>query len=182
MAKKKPDQSDNQLKIVGVTMSRSASVADIARGAAPRLNVTIEVENPGDTPFYVWTDCRARKYDAATPLLSIQLAEPADTLPPNIKLLSDHPRTPTQITVNGKSNAKIKLLLPGTTRRLTPGQGLGKSFVDAPIGPIDRVEIAVQYATEPIQHKAGEAPADFRTRLRAHGDVAQATIVPTEGN
>jgi hypothetical protein len=172
--------SEQQLKIVGVAITRVASVADIARGTAPRLNVTVEVENLGDTQLYVWTDCRARTYDAATHVLSLQLAEPTIVLPPHIKLLSDHPRKPIDVAVDGKTSARIKLQLPGTTRRLTPGQGIGRSFTDDPIGPIDRVDIAVQYGTEPVQTRVGEATTDFRARLRAYGSVAHASVAPTE--
>jgi hypothetical protein len=181
MSKKRPKMSDKPLKIIGITISRASTVSDIARGAPPRLNLAVEVENQGDRPLHVWADCRARKYDASTHVLSLQLAEPVLTLPPHIKMLSDHPRLPTQVAVNAKSRFTIKLQLPGTVRRLTPGQGLGRSFTDDPIGPIDQVEIAVQFATAPIQYLGREAPADFRTRLRAHGDVVRATITPTAG-
>jgi hypothetical protein len=171
--------NDKPLKIIGITIGRVALVSDMARGAPPRMNLAIEVENQGDRPLHVWTDCRARKYDASTHVLALELAELVRTLPPHIKMLSDHPRLPMQVAVNAKSRYTIKLQLPGTVRRLTPGQGLGRSFVDEPIGPIDRVEIAVQYATEPIQYQPREAPADFRKRLRAHGDIVRASITPT---
>jgi hypothetical protein len=171
--------NDKPLKIIGITIGRVALVSDVARGAPPRLNLAIEVENQGDTQLHVWADCRGRKYDASTHVLTLQFAELVSTLPPYIKMLSDHPRLPMQVVVNAKSRYTIKLQLPGTVRRLTPGQGLGRSFVDEPIGPIDQVEIAVQYATEPIQYQRGEAPADFRKRLRAHGDIVRASITPT---
>lgn len=182
MSKKRPKKmNDAQLKVVGITIGRSASVSEIARGIPPRLNLTVEVENQGDSPLFVWADCRGRKYEAATHTLSLQLAEPVITLPPHIKIISDHPRLPIQTPVEARSLGRIKLQIPGTVRRLTPGQGLGRSFVDDPIGPIDRVEIAIQYAPEAIQYQLGEAAPDFRARLRAHGDVVRATITPTAG-
>jgi hypothetical protein len=171
--------SESPLKVVGISLSRSASVSDVARGAPPRLNLAVSVSNSGSAPLSVWAVCRARQYDASTHVLSVQLAEPPDTLPSNIKMISDHPRVPAQVTVAAKASATIKLQLPGSTRRLTPGQGLGRSFVDDPIGPIDRVDIVIQYATQPISAQAGEAPADFRKRLRAHGEVVRASIAPT---
>ena len=173
--------SEQHLKIVGVSISRAASVADVARGAAPRMNVTVEVRNLSAKQLHVWTECRARSYDAASHVLTIRLAERVAPLPPHIKLISDHPRTPAQIAVAGKAGARIQLHLAGTIRRLTPGQGIGRSFVDDPIGPVDQVDISVQYGAEPIQYAAGESPADFRARLRAHGQVAQATVAPAEG-
>jgi len=182
MSKKRPKKmSDAQLKVVGIAIGRSASVSEIARGTPPRLNLTVEVENQGDSPLFVWADCRARKYESATHTLSVQLAEPIITLPPHIKIISDHPRLPVQVAVEARSRGKIKLQIPGTVRRLTPGQGLGRSFVDEPMGPVDRVEIAIQYATETIQYQLGEAAPDFRKRLRAHGNVVRATITPTAG-
>jgi hypothetical protein len=170
--------ADQPLRVVGITIGRSASVSDVARGIPPRLNLTVEVENQGQSPLFVWAECRARSYDASKHVLTVQLAEPVIERPPHIKIISDHPRVPTQVEVEAKSRTKIKLRLPGTVRRLTPGQGLGRSFVDEPVGPIDRVEIRLQYATEPIQNQPGEVSTDLRKRLKAHGDVLQASIEP----
>jgi len=179
MSKKKPIASDKPLKILSTGISRSASVSDVARGAPPRLDLTVEVENPSDQPLHVWTDQRAYNYDPTTHVLSVQLAEPEDTLPPNITMLSDHPRVPTQIVVNPKGRAKINLQIPGIIRRLTPGQGAGRSFVEEPIGQVDRVDLQIQHSTEAVQYERGKSGADFRKRLRGHGEVVRATVTPT---
>lgn len=178
MIKKRSDMSA-KLKILSVTIARPSSVADVARGAPPRLNLTIEVENTSNEPLYVWTDLRRYDYDPSTHVVSVQLAEIPRDLPPHIKMISDHPREPIQVVVKPKGHMTIKVQLPGSVRRLTPGKGLGKSFAEIPIGQIDRVEVTIQHAVEPIKLQPGEAPANFRKRLCEHGDVAQATIPPT---
>jgi len=178
-SKKKTNVPDKPLKIVGTSISRTPSVSDLARGTPPRIDLSIDVDNPGGQPLHVWTQQRAYSYDASTHVLSVQLAEPEDTLPPNITMLSDHPRVPAQVVVNPKSSAKINLQVPSAIRRLTPGQGVGRSFVEEPIGQIDRVDLQIQHATQPVQYERGESGADFRKRLLAHGDVARATITPT---
>jgi hypothetical protein len=109
----------------------------------------------------------------------VQLAEPVVSLPPNIKMISNHVHTPRQAVVESKSRATIEVRVPASTRRLTPGQGLGRTWVEDPIGQIDRVEINIQYAATPAEYRVGEDPSDFRERLRAHGDVLTAEITPT---
>ena len=94
-------------------------------------------------------------------------------------MISDHPRTPVQVVVDTEA-------APGLTcrfRQLSGAvfrEGLGMSFLEEPIGQIDRVDLHVQYAGEPIALPVGESPAEHRKRLQAHGQVVRTTITPTE--
>jgi hypothetical protein len=170
------------LKIVGTMIHSPVPVAEAQaeRGVQEQLQVSIEVENPNDKPLHVWASRRAYDYDASTHVLSIHLAETPPALPPGIQMLSDHPRTPVQVAVNPKSRATIKVPIPATIRRRVPGAGLGMSFVEEPIGQIDKVDLQVQYADEPARHIPKESPIQHRKRLMKHGQVAVATITPTK--
>jgi hypothetical protein len=179
ISKKRVNVSAEQLKVAGIGVKRTATVSEVARGAPPRLNLTVEVENPANVSIYVWASVRAFDYDPATHVLSVHLEERTRELPKGIKVISEHPRTPTQVEVQPKSRATINVVLPGSVRRLTPGRGLNRSFEEDPVGPIDQVDINVQYGTERIDYQRGENPSHFRQRLRAHGDVVQAKITPT---
>jgi hypothetical protein len=174
--------SDKPLKIVSVAISRTASVSAAARGAPPPLDLTVEVENLNDSTLYVWRSEKGYAYDASTRVLSVQLAEPTGSERPDVKILSDHPRTPIQVRVSAKSRTKIEVQIPPNVTRVVPGKGPDPSvvdIVDEPIGKVERVDLRVQYATEPIDYRRGEAPSGFRKRLAAHGDVVQASITPT---
>jgi hypothetical protein len=172
-----------QLKIVGTEIRRSTPVLE-ANAKAPgtvseRLHVSFEVENPSDKPLHVWATRRAYDYDASTHQLTLYLTDHTPDLPPGIEMISDHPRTPAQVVVDPGSRATVDVLVPSVIRRRVPGQGLGMQFVEEPIGHIERVNLHVQYASEPIQHRVGDSPAEHRKRLMAHGQVVRATITPT---
>jgi hypothetical protein len=153
--------------------------AEAGRGVQEPL-LSIEVENPSDKPVHVWASRRAYDYDAATHVLTLYLTEHTPPPPPAIKMISDHPRNPVQVEVKPKSRATIDVQVPGVIRRRVPGKGLGMAFVEEPIEQVERVDIHIQYADEPIRHIVDESPADHRTRLRAHGRVVQTTLTPTE--
>jgi hypothetical protein len=172
--KEKSNMSDKSLKILGVSIRRAPPATETA---PPILNLGVDVENPSDRPLHVWASCKEYAYDPATRVLSVDLAEPIRQLPPYIKMISDHPRAPLQVVVNPKSRATIKVMVPAKVNR--PGPAGGPAWVEDPIGQIDRVQLRVQDATEPIQHRAGESPTDFRQRLLEHGEVVQAEITPT---
>jgi hypothetical protein len=181
MSKKQSKQS-KQLKIMGATIQRPAPVyeAEAARGVQEQLRLAVEVENPSDKPLHVWASRRAYDYDATTHVLTLYLTEHTPELPPGITIISNHPRTPVQVEVGAKSRATLDVAVPTIIRRRVPGEGLGMSFVEEPIGPIDRVDLHIQSASERVEYLVGESPAEYRARLRTHGDVVQATITPTE--
>jgi hypothetical protein len=177
MSKKKPGSGG--LKVIGIAIHRRTSVKEGTLGTLLRLELSVEVENSSDHPLYVWATPKSHAYDAATHVLSVGLAEPTQELPPHIKMLSDHPRSPTLVVVNAGSRAKIKVDAPATVRGPSSVEGL--AWEDKPIGQIDRVDLRVQYAPAAIHYRSGESASDFRTRLRQHGDVVQAVITPTTG-
>jgi len=154
-------------------------VAATTGGAPGQMQVSVEVANPNDEPLHVWSSQRAYDYDAATHKLTLYLTDHTPPLPPGIQMLSDHPRTPVLVEVGARSRNTLEVLIPTTIRRRVPGTGLGMSFVEEPIGPIDQVELHIQSSTEPLQHRAKENPPEHRQRLLEHGDVVQATIIPT---
>lgn len=173
--------SDKPLKIVGTEIRRPppAAKAETAYGVQERLHLSVQVDNPTDKPLHVWSSRRAYDYDAATHVLSIYLTEHTPPLPPGIRMISDHPRTPTLVLVNAKSRGTLDVPVPLTIRRRVPGEGLGMHFVEEPIGQIDKVDLHIQYATEPLQDRPKEDPTEHHKRLQAHGQVVQATITPT---
>lgn len=174
--------TDKTLKVVSVQIGRPLPVAEAeaARGVQGRLQLSVQVDNPTDKPLHVWSSRRAYDYDAATHVLSIYLTEHTPPLPPGIKMISDHPRTPTLVVVDAKSRGTLEVPVPTSIRRRVPGTGLGMSFVEEPIRQIDRVELHIQYAAEPLQERPGESTVEHRKRLQAHGQVVQATITSTE--
>ncbi len=174
--------TEKQLKILGTAIRRPVPVseAEAARGVHEQLHLAVEVENPGDKPLHVWASRRAYDYDTTTHVLTLYLTEHTPELPPGIKMISNHPRTPKQVVVNARSSATIDVPVPAVMRRRIPGQGFGMAFVEEPIVQIDRVDLHIQSASEPIPCLDKENPVEHRKRLRAHGDVIRATITPTE--
>jgi len=169
------------LKIMGATFRGAlpAHGAEAGHGIQEPVNLAVEVENPGDKPLHVWASRRAYDYDATTHVLTLYLTEHTPELPPGIKMISNHPRTPTQVVIDAKGRTTIDVPVPAIIRRRVPGEGLGMSFVEEPIGQIDRVELHIQSADEPIEPLDKESPTEHRKRLREHGDVIRATITPT---
>jgi hypothetical protein len=169
-------------KVIGISVAHPTSRFEaeaVEGGKEGALQLSIEIENPNDDPIHVWASRRSYEYDAATHVLTLHLAETAENLPPGIQIISQHPRTPVQVAVNGKSRVRIKVPVPAVFRRRVPSRGLGMSFVEEPIRQIDRVVVHMQHANEPIKSRVGESPSEFRQRLKAHGDVVRAEIVPT---
>lgn len=174
--------SKKPLKIAGAAIRRPPQVREaLAAGeAAEPMQLAVAVENPGDKPLHVWASRRHYDYDPASRVLTVYLTEHTPSPPPGIKIISDHPRTPAQVMVDAKGRATLDVIVPATIRRAVPGTGLGLKFVEEPIGPVDRVDLHIQSATEPIEPKSGESPEQHRNRLRQHGEVARANITPTE--
>lgn len=172
--------SEKQLKILGTVIHRPTTVTEAAHGAQKLAELFVEVENPNDKPLHVWASILAYDYDASTHVLSLYLTEHTPDLPPGIEMISNHPRTPVLVVINAKSLAKIKLPLPAINRRRVPGEGLGMAFVEEPIEQIERIDLHVQYADEPLPHLPKENPIEHRERLRAHGQVVRANITPTK--
>jgi hypothetical protein len=170
---------NKQLKIVSAAIGRPTPVAKAARGVPERMQMSVEVENPSNKALHVWASRRAYDYDASTHVLTMYLTEHTPELPPGIKMISDHPRTPVQVVVNPKSRITLKVPVPPIIRRRVPGEGLGMSFVEEPIREIKRIDLHIQCATEPIRYHVGESPAEHRERLRAHGQVVRDKITPT---
>ncbi|MGA2420374.1 MAG: hypothetical protein ABSG69_09835 [Candidatus Acidiferrum sp.] len=179
MAKKQPNSSGTSLRVIAVSIKRPASVPTTSRDGLANLELSIEVENVSAKALYVWTSRRSYSYNNLTNVLTVYLAEPEEQLPANIKMLSDHAHTPAQAAVDARSRVTIEVAVPASTRRFTPGKGLGQSFVEDPIGQIAQVEIHLQFAVVPIKSRVGENPSDYRKRLRAHGEVVTAEVTPT---
>lgn len=166
----------NQLKLVGVQLGRPLPSNLAASDSAAWLNVVVEVENTGTKPLHVWASHRAYDYDPSSHVLTVHLTETALALPPNIVLISDHPRVPDQIELAANSRAKIRVRLPPFVRRSSPD---GKGWFEDPIGDVAKVDIGVQYANTPFESPhPGEFTAAYRARMQAHGDVTQARITP----
>lgn len=142
-------------------------------------HIGVEVDNTSDSPLFVWASRRHYDYDPETKVLSLWLTEHVPPPPPGIRIISDHPRTPAQVQVGAGGRAVIDVPVPHVIRRRVPGSGgLGMSFTEERIGQIDRVDLHVQYADEPLPAAGGMDPAQHRQRLRDHGDVVQASIRP----
>jgi hypothetical protein len=171
----------DQLQILGVRVQPATAVSeeDAAHHVQERLHVLVDVENSSQATLHVWSARRAFEYDATTHVLTLHLAEAEPKLPPDIVLISDHPRVPSQVTVEAGARATIDVPVPTTVRRRVPGEGLGMSFVEEPIRQIDQVALHVQFADVPFQQVVGESPSDHRDRLRAHGHVVRTTLKPT---
>jgi hypothetical protein len=169
----------DEIQIRAVSLRPPAAVpeSDADQGQRERLVVAVEVKSTADRPLHVWTSRRAYDYDAATKTLVVSMA---DTAAPSsdVELISDHPRVPRQTTVAPGAEATLEVPVPTTIRRRGPSQGLGMGFVEEPVGPIDHVELHIQYADVPFQAIVGEAPRSQRERLRSHGAIASATLTP----
>jgi hypothetical protein len=167
-----------ELRIVGAEMSEAPAAARVAP-RLPEHTVAVEVENRGSQPVYVWASRRAYEYDPSTRVLTLYLTDHKPGPPPDIVMISNHPRTPAQVAVAPGGRARIDVQVPAVIRRRVPATGLGMSFVEEPIGPVDRIDAHVQYASEPFENRVGERPEEHQQRLRAHGQVTRATITPT---
>ena len=170
---------------VGPTMRPDTALARYPGAAPPAAapdghqHVGIEVENPNDAPLYVWATRQHYEYDPDTKVLSLWLTERTPPLPPGIRMISDHPRTPAQVEVGAQGRAVIDVPVPHVIRRRIPdGGGLGMSFTEERISQIDRVDLHVQYADAPLPTPEGMDPARHRQRLLGHGDVVSESITP----
>jgi hypothetical protein len=172
-------QSASGLRVNAVKVNRAATAAEMARGAPPRLNLAVEVDNPGPTPLHAWSSMRGYDYDESTHTLTVHLSDASRPEVPGFRIISHHPRPPVQVEVSPGGKGTLEVSIPGSVRRLTPGRGLGQSFEEVPIGQVDRVDINVQHATEPIAARSGESADQFQERLRTHGVVARVSVKPT---
>ena len=169
---------NRELRIVGMETQEPVAATGPA-GTVQEKRFVVEVENPGNEPLHVWASRRGYDYDAGTRVLTVYLTDQIPGPPPGIKMISSHPRTPAQVVVEPGRRARIEVRVPAAVRRRLPGTGMGMSFVEEPIGPVDRLDLHIQYASEPLQSLAGESPAAHQQRLRAHGQVMRTTITPT---
>ena len=118
----------------------AATTHSPAREAAPGapvqnqepIQLSMEVQNPGDSSLFVWTSRRAYDYDASTHVLTLYLTEQTPPLPPGIVMISNHPRTPWARTPWARTPwARTGRADPGfvsrmNARRLTwPDRGVG---------------------------------------------------------
>lgn len=181
--------SKKQLKIISakINQQKPAPEALKARAEAPdvlppvpeRRELSVAVENPSDRPLHVWASRRGYDYDPATQVLTVYLTDQTPPPPPGIEMISNHPRSPRQVVVPPGSQATVNVAVPSLIRRRVPGEGLGMSFVEEPIGPIAKVDLHIQFDNEPIQSRPGESPQEHRKRLDEQGQVVRATITPT---
>lgn len=169
---------DLRISAVRVRPATAVSQDDADRGLRERLQLEVEVQADATKPLHVWTSRSAYDYDAATKTLTVYLAEPGTVHNPDIELISDHPRVPSQTTVAPGDKAILDVPIPTTIRRAVPSGGLGLGFVEEPIGSIEHVEVHVQYADVPFQHVVGETPDSHRKRLQSHGRTTSATLTP----
>ena len=143
-------------------------------------HVGVEVDNPNDTPLHVWASRRHYDYDPDAKVLTLWLTEHVPPLPPGIRMISDHPRTPAQVEVGARGRAIIDVPVPHVIRRRVPGSGgLGMSMSEERIGQINRVDLHVQYADEPMPMPNGMDAAQHRQRLLDHGDVVHESVTPS---
>ncbi len=179
-----PNQPSKPVKIAGVVIRRPTPPAEAAPLApAPQrepIHLAVEVQNPNNSPLYVWASRRAYDYDPATHVLTLYLTEHTPPLPPGIVLISNHPRMPDLVQVQANGSTTLDLSVPPVIRRLVPGTGLGTSFVEEPIDQIDRVELHIQSSTQPLEDLGQVSPEEHRERLLTHGQVTQKTIKPTK--
>lgn len=170
----------NPLNITAARIRRPPPRARAAGEPGEALHIAVEVDNPGDQTLHVWVTRRAYEYDPASGALTVYLTEHTPPPPPGIEMISNHPRTPLQVPVEAHARATLDVLVPSTIRRRLPNPGLGIAFVEEPIGPVAHIALHIQAATEPIGPIRDEKPDQYRERLCRHGEVARATITPTE--
>src|ERR1700729_3804155 len=102
----------NPLKLVAVRIQRPASEAIAAVGAKARITLTVDVENTTNAPLHVWESPRGYDYDAGTKVLTVHMSEQPLVLPPQIIMISDHPRAPRQVEVPAKGRSTISAQIP----------------------------------------------------------------------
>jgi hypothetical protein len=161
-----------RLKIVGVQVRPPSA----ATGVEGWMGLIVEVENTGATPVYVWASHRGYDYEPTSKTLTIYMAERPLVIPSCMILISEHPRPPSQVQVDSKGRAKIRLRFPPVVRQPAPD---GRGWVERPFGEIANVDIQVQYADKPFdQPTAQERAQEYRARLQAQGHVVHAHLAP----
>jgi hypothetical protein len=159
------------IKISGVALRPPSTARKAAGPGKPHAHLAFDVANSSDKQVHVWATRRAYDYDPDTRVLTLYLTEHTPPLPPGIKMLSDHPRNPTQVPVPAKGRATIEVPVPDVIRKRTEGKGLGMSFVEVPITQVDRVDLHVQFGPLLRPVEKDEGPDRHRARLRANGEV-----------
>jgi len=171
-----------KLKITSATIRPAdpGTATETAEDAPAQHGIAVDIDNPNDTPLHVWASPRGYDFNSETRVLTLYLTDNQPDPPADIKMISSHPRTPSQLVVDANGKATIDVQVPKTIRRRVAGEGLSLSFVEEPIEQIDRIDIHIQSAFEPMQYVVDESPEDHHKRLRAHGDVVKTTITPTQ--
>lgn len=172
------EMAKKQLKINSASVQAPEAAPGPAEpaGTQPPLQVSVEVENPGDAPLHVWSNVRAYEYDASKKKLTVHLTQYEPQVPPEIRLLSHHPQVPQQAVVDPGARRTLNLRVPAVIRRRVPGEGMGMHFVEEAIGPVDEIEVRIQYSPEPVTAPPGENPDDLQKRLRDAGESVQSVI------
>jgi hypothetical protein len=161
-----------RFKIVGVQIRPPPAAA----GVEGWMELLVEVQNTGATPVYVWASHRGYDYDSTSKTLTIYMAERPLVVPASMILISEHPRPPSQVQVDAKGRAKIRLRFPPVVRQPAPE---GRGWVESRVGEIANVDIRVQYTDKPFdQPTAQERTQEYRARLQAQGNVVHAYLAP----
>jgi hypothetical protein len=169
------------IRIVGVSVGQPSAISDedAAHHIQERLPVKVEIENAADKPLHVWSTRRSFDFDPRSGVLTLKLAETDTPPPPGIRMISNHPRVPSQVVVDAGERATLEIPVPTMVRRRVPGEGLGMSFIEEPIQDIQQVEVHLQYADVPFQPIVEESPEQRRQRLGSHGRVVTEILEPT---
>jgi len=165
-----------QLKITTAAVQTPEAVPAGPAAAQVPLRVAVEVENPSDAPMHVWSSVRAYEYDPSKKKLTLHLAQYEPQLPPEIRLLSHHPQVPNQVVLEPGARRTLDVRVPAVIRRRVPGEGVGMHFVEEAIGPVEEIEVKVQYSPEPVTASPGENPEALQKRLRETGESVQSVV------
>lgn len=172
-----------ELKILGASVSPATSVSDeeAARRIHPRLPVRVDVENTGSARLYVFSSRLGLAFDAATGVLTLELAALDHKPPPGIKKISHHVPTPKQVVIEPGGKETLDVPVPTMIPRVTRGEGIGRVVRDEPIDDIRKIQLRLQYSDTPFHRIRGAESSDELKRLREHGHVVRKTVSPTKG-
>ena len=132
------------------------------------FDVTIDVENRGDTPLHVVDELRGISFDAAARMLTLRLSEPPPR-PVQKDAPTFHLPPPHTLRVEPRATASITVRIPAVLKELRLGPELVPTMDQTDIRVMRTIRCEVASSDHPIEHRGAESAHQLRTRLRTWG-------------
>ena len=150
-----------------------------ARDATDVRIATMVASNTSDHRLCVWTTPRALTYDAGTRTLSVRFAENPDGLGDDVRVISTHPRVPTEAWLDPGEETRLQVRIPPVLQVIdlgAQGPGLGLTATQVPVGEIDRITVDVATSDVSFAEVTDLPVEEMVPQLRARSRITTTTV------